>query len=194
MNSIVHSPWMGFAQVVLGLVGTWLLAFGLKSVRQARGFDTADPAPRAWRFWAGLVVLTAAALPSLVAPLVVEATPPRQTIGPSVAEVFALRSKCAELGEKILAGNSVGNALTQSQVSRYDPIANRCYVELDTHMADLDRFDEYNARTVFDGQTAELLARIQNQKGKQTAFLKGGPHDYEAALQRVEALMSDDRK
>ena len=61
-------------------------------------------------------------------------------------------------------------------------------------MADMDKFDEYNARNVFDGQTGELLARIENKKGTQAAFLKDGPHRYDIALQKIESLMTDDRK
>lgn len=56
---------------------------------------------------------------------------------PTAAEVFNLRSKCAELGQKILDGNLTGPALTQSQVSHYDPETNRCYVRLDVDTADL---------------------------------------------------------
>jgi len=57
-------------QAVLGLVGTWLLAFGLKSVRETRTFDTRSPYPFSWRFWLGLILLSLAALPSVVAPFI----------------------------------------------------------------------------------------------------------------------------
>jgi hypothetical protein len=194
MNSIVHSPWIDFAQALFVVVGTWLLAFGLMSVRESKGFDTSNPNPLAWRFWAGLVVLTLAAVPSVLHPFVPPIPSQERSNVPSAAESFTLRSKCAELGEKILAGNIIGGALTQSQVSHYNPATNRCYVELDVHMADLDKFDEYNTRNVFDGQTGEMLARIENKKGKQTAFLKDGPYTYDIALQKIESLMADDGK
>lgn len=70
MIPMLSWPWLGFAQTLLGLVGTWLLAFGLKSIRGAGGFDTSNPQPPSWRFWAGLIMLTVAALPSLVSPFV----------------------------------------------------------------------------------------------------------------------------
>src|SRR3990172_1063562 len=56
---------------------------------------------------------------------------------PTATEVFRLRSECAKLGEKILENNTVGSAVTQSQVSHYDPQTNRCYVELTVQTADL---------------------------------------------------------
>ena len=194
MNSTLQSPWIGFAQAILVLVGTWLLAFGLKSVRESMAFDTSNPSPRAWRFWVGLVVLSLAAVPSVLLPFTGPAPSQERSNVPAAAEIFALRSKCAELGEKLLAGNIIGNALTQSQISHYNPATNRCYVELDVHMADLDKFDEYNTRNVFDGQTGELLARVENKKGKQVAFLKDGPYAYDIALHTIQSLMEDNGK
>jgi len=44
---------------------------------------------------------------------------------------------CAELGEKIMEENDIGMAL--SQVSRYDPRINRCYVELIVVAADVTK-------------------------------------------------------
>ena len=45
--------------------------------------------------------------------------------------MFRLRSECAKLGEKILAENPSGNDnFIDSQVSHYNPLTNRCYVEL----------------------------------------------------------------
>src|ERR1700730_17603927 len=63
---------------------------------------------------------------------------------PTATEVFNLRNKCAELGEKIIDGNQpLGSALRQEQVSHYDPKTNRCYVELNVHMADLTKYQDY---------------------------------------------------
>lgn len=70
MTEMLSSPWVTFAQASLGLVGTWLLAFGLKSIREAGGFDSSNPQPLSWRFWAGLILLTLAVLPPLVSPFV----------------------------------------------------------------------------------------------------------------------------
>jgi len=117
---------------------------------------------------------------------------------PTATEVFNLRSKCAEFGEKVLNGNSIGPALTQEQVSHYDPKTNRCYVELWVHMADLTKFQDYEARYVFDGQTGEMLASAQNKKGVKTGFVQGGNVDsvldFNAATLKIDGLMADDRK
>jgi hypothetical protein len=115
---------------------------------------------------------------------------------PSATEIFNLRSKCAELGEKIMEGNHIGSALTQSQVSHYDSGTNRCYVELDVNVADLSKWDEYNSRCLFDGQTGELLGWVKNEKGKKAAYVTDSPNvlDYDAAAMKIGALMADDRK
>jgi hypothetical protein len=50
--------------------------------------------------------------------------------GASATDVFSLRTKCADLGEKIREKNDiVGNVV--NQVSHYDPKTNRCYVRID---------------------------------------------------------------
>jgi hypothetical protein len=71
MNSILHSPWITFGQALTALAGTWLLAFGLKTIRESMGFDTSNAHLLAWRFWAGLGLLTLAAVPSLLLPFFV---------------------------------------------------------------------------------------------------------------------------
>ncbi len=70
MRALLSSPWSGFVQALLLITGTWLLAFGLKSVGEAKGFDRVIPHPQPWRFIAGLVLLTAACTPQLLQPFV----------------------------------------------------------------------------------------------------------------------------
>jgi hypothetical protein len=65
---ILGSRWVTFAQAILGLVGTWLLAFGLKSIRETGGFDTSNPQLFSWRFWVGLILLSLSLVPALVSP------------------------------------------------------------------------------------------------------------------------------
>jgi hypothetical protein len=116
---------------------------------------------------------------------------------PTATEVFNLRSKCAELAQKILANNVVGSALTKDIVSHYDPQTNRCYAELDVNSADLRRFSEYYSRTVFDGQTGEILVSANNQNGHKTAYVKDGglkTTDFDIAVLKIADLMADDRK
>ncbi len=114
---------------------------------------------------------------------------------PTATEVFNLRSKCAEFGEKILDGNIIGLALTQTQVSHYHPKTNRCYVELTVNMADLSKYEDYYARHLYDGQTGELLASVQRKKGVKTAFVKDSPNtfDWDAAIIKIDTLMTDGR-
>lgn len=78
MDSILHSPWTASLQGLLALAGTWLLAFGLKTARESKIFDTSNPQPLAWRFWAGLSLLTLAAVPTLLLPF--------SPAGPSAAQ------------------------------------------------------------------------------------------------------------
>jgi hypothetical protein len=110
MNSFFSDPWIGCVQTVLGLLGTWLLAFGLKSVREANGFDTSHPQPQSWRLWAGLVLLTLATVPSLLHPFTLSI--PRQEQANSLtssnesktlasAEEFAHKSRCAAYKESV---------------------------------------------------------------------------------------------
>ncbi len=83
---------------------------------------------------------------------------------PTAAEVFRLRSECAVLGQKILDNNVIGSALTQSQVSHYNPATNRCYVQLTVQSANLS--GDYFSNYLFDGQTGEMLASATKQKRK----------------------------
>jgi hypothetical protein len=80
---------------------------------------------------------------------------------PTASEVFRLRSECAKLGEKILAEHPSGNTnFTDSQISRYNPATNRCFVELEVQNADLSKPLVLH-RTLWDGQTGELLASME---------------------------------
>jgi hypothetical protein len=124
------------------------------------------------------------------------ATPPQSRLSemPTANEVFNLRSKCEELAQKLEDESIIGPALSRSHISHYDPQTNRCYVEVDIHMADLDKFDEHNSRTVYDGQTREILVWIRNDHGKKAFYNKNGVPSFEAAEARINALIADDRK
>jgi hypothetical protein len=70
MDVVLSSTWLGSVQAVLAIAGTWLLAFGLKSVRKADGFATSNPRPLSSRFWLGLVLITLSLMPPLVSPFI----------------------------------------------------------------------------------------------------------------------------
>jgi predicted nucleic acid-binding Zn ribbon protein len=120
---------------------------------------------------------------------------------PTAAEMFHLRSECAQLGQKILNSSLVGVALTQDEVSHYDAKTNRCFVELTVHTADLSKPAEYYAAYLFDGQTGEMLASARMENNKKSGVIFGVPppdgHDPDAfwnqATGFINGKMEDDR-
>lgn len=131
--------------------------------------------------------------------------PPTYNRLPTATEVFDLRSRCAALGDRILSENRIGPALTQDQVSHYNPGTNHCYVKLEVSTADLrtpqERFirDEY----LYDGQTKELLADAYwegNQKSAMifSASLKklvdSSVPTYQETDDLIDQFLAEDRK
>lgn len=78
--------------------------------------------------------------------------------GSSATEIFALRSQCADLAKKLLAGGVHGADVQATQKSNYSQGNNRCYVELDFSPADSGSQDYQATRYLYDGQTGEVLA------------------------------------
>lgn len=64
--------------------------------------------------------------------------------------------------------NIIGPALTQEQVTHYNPKDNRCYVRLYVHTADLttprDHFESDGY--LYDGQSNEMLAYVMQHGRK----------------------------
>ena len=111
----------------------------------------------------------------------------------SASEVFHLRSECADLGVKILNGNLVGIAVTQSQVSHYDPKSNRCYVELTVQSANLKAPTEYYATYLYDGQTGEMLAFAKMEKGAKSGLaFKKSISGFDDVTSYIADLMRDE--
>jgi len=119
---------------------------------------------------------------------------------PSATEIFNLRSRCFALGDELLRGNKVIPPLAQEQTSHYDPKTNRCYVEVLVHKPISDpnkmKWTDYSFDGVYDGQTRELLAYVEDKEGKTTAFMKNGPPNPTGTetLLAIRALMNDDRR
>jgi hypothetical protein len=118
---------------------------------------------------------------------------------PTATEVFHLRSECAALGRKILDNNVVGSALSQSQISHYDPKSNRCYVELTVQTADLTKPQDVFRRYLFDGQTDDMLAVTRIEKGERSGMVFDRHHDiitdanarYDDTTAYIDALMDE---
>jgi cAMP phosphodiesterase len=119
---------------------------------------------------------------------------------PTATEIFNLRSRCIALGDQILESISIGAALTQSQVSHYEPRTNRCYVEL-TIRANLNIMD-YLERTLYDGQTREILAFAKIEKGRKSGIVFDKQHKtknldnegFDDASAYIDEVMADGRK
>ncbi len=111
---------------------------------------------------------------------------------PTATEIFDLRTKCSELGDKILRLNPVDRSLSSEQNSHYDVKTNRCYV---LHFVHSGSFD-YMSEEVFDGQSRELMVSIERRGGKVTTFINGGFIDASEsdARAKMKSLMGDDRK
>jgi hypothetical protein len=121
---------------------------------------------------------------------------------PTATEVFNLRSKCAELGEKIMKNTVVADALTKGQLSHYEPKTNRCYVQLTVQSADLAKDNSYFQQYLLDGQTGQQLAVIRREKGIRFAqiFIDPSPLNgnsdemYLDASAFISKMMADDRQ
>lgn len=114
---------------------------------------------------------------------------------PTATEVFHLRTECAKLGDKILNNNIVGSALTQSQISYYNPKTNRCYVQLTISSVDLSLPAEksYSNNVLYDGQTEEMLAFATNKNGiKNGMSFKVSHYGFDDVITYIGETMNDD--
>jgi hypothetical protein len=133
------------------------------------------------------------------APIVSGDTPSFRS--PTATEVFNLRSKCAEFGEKIMKDTVTSEELTKNQVSHYDPKTNRCYVQLTVWKANLAKAEEYFQQYLYDGQTGQLLAAIRREKGVSSGdiYINPSPMNgnsdelYLDASIFIRKMMEDDR-
>lgn len=89
---------------------------------------------------------------------------------PTATEVFRLRSECSEFGKQVLdeiVSNLPKEAATvpikKSQVSHYNPTANRCYVETTFEMTIAGSPYRDTVVALYDGQTHENLAALQEE-------------------------------
>lgn len=125
---------------------------------------------------------------------------------PTATELFDLRSKCAALGKKIMTENIIGSALTQDEVSHYNPETNHCYIKLEVSTADLSTPRERFATDdfLYDGQTKELLAFAFREGNRESAevfseSLKRFVHDptlpsYDETVDLMDKFVAENRK
>lgn len=133
----------------------------------------------------------------------VEKQPPRIT----AAEEFELRTKCAELADKMKQEGPyglVGNALISEMVPHYNPETNHCYVQFEATKNFSFTYPSvptnYRTTSIYDGQTKELLvfADQEGEKSSGTIWTAAAFADryvtYERAIAEVDRLMeSEDR-
>jgi hypothetical protein len=121
---------------------------------------------------------------------------------PTATEVFDLRSKCAELGEKIMKNTLIGAELKKEELSHYEPKTNRCYVRLTVWNANLGKSGEYFQQYLFDGQTGQMLAAIRRENGVKSGDIYSEPSPaqgnsdemYVDASIFISQMMADDRE
>jgi hypothetical protein len=110
---------------------------------------------------------------------------------PTAEQAYRLQDDCSHRGEAILRDNSVGSALTQEQVSRYNAVTNRCYVRLEVHARNLGEWEKHDNSTYLkDGQTGELLAFITIKPGGAKSFLGFGCTDFDCVATKIAACMA----
>jgi hypothetical protein len=117
------------------------------------------------------------------------------TQNPTATEVFNLRSKCAELGDRLQRDTYGATGAT----SHYDASLNRCYVRL--VVFEYSKNSVYKATELYDGQTHEKLASVQGTDGREWGYLnvKSGDcdpwsekdHCIHAATSFMDNLMSE---
>jgi hypothetical protein len=114
---------------------------------------------------------------------------------PTATELFNLRSRCAELGNKFLDDLVVFRPLTKSITSRYDPRTNHCYGDVVTQ----NPHSFYHNRTLVDLQTGEPLAYAKTEKSKKVGMVSGRLTDmrddlgFSDANEYIDKLMQEDR-
>ena len=162
----------------------------------------------------GVVLMTLLALGACGKTDTEKSAPLAQVRKPTASEVFALRSKCTELGDAILTrtqgrwddagAESISRLDTASDAdarTHYNPATNRCYVEVDVGTINPDREVYEEIRYLYDGQTREMLAWYSTRGPGDpdhdtcTEHLGMPAHrSCQAINKKILELMADDRR
>jgi hypothetical protein len=113
-------------------------------------------------------------------------------VPPTAEEAYRLQDDCNRRGAIVMKNNIIGSALTQEQVSRYNPTTNRCYVRLEVRPMVLNSTNQFQNDTfLFDGQSGELLASFGVKgDGKHGAFLGFACTDLLCVSSKVRGCMN----
>jgi hypothetical protein len=119
---------------------------------------------------------------------------------PTATEVFNLRTKCAQLAQKMLEDLAHGPAITAWQVSHYHPRTNRCYVQITTQ--NIEDQNKSTGVNLYDGQTEDLLAFIKIDKGRRVGIVFDWRHTPESLTnagwddtnEYIDQMMAEDRR
>jgi hypothetical protein len=113
-------------------------------------------------------------------------------VPPTAEEAYRLQDDCNRRGAIVMKTNIIGSALTQEQVSRYNPTTNRCYVRFEVYPIVLSDSNQFQRHTsLFDGQTGEFLASYEVKgDGKQGAFIGFGCNDVFCVSSKMRGCMN----
>jgi hypothetical protein len=130
--------------------------------------------------------------------------PERYSKLPTATEVFNLRTKCAQLGDKLDDLMMHGDAVNRETLTNYSVKENRCYVVLDDTIHHKDGIEYF--RALYDGQTREQLAwtkyygtvpkpqRIGEITSNTTLYLDECTDQGDCGLAKVEAWIDERMK
>ena len=113
---------------------------------------------------------------------------------PSATEVFNLRQRCADLGERYLKENrtqvtEAGGWIIVS--TNYSVQTNRCYLTDDRQFG-LTAQTLMHTVELVDGQTTDMLALTSDESGVQTGQINNKDSTFEIAKAYIEARMKRD--
>ena len=121
-----------------------------------------------------------------------EPSQPQAVPRSTAAEIFELRSKCAELADSIL--NEPTGRSERSQGSNYDSRTNRCYAEVAFNSPGNTPTKGFYQRILLDAQANRVIAVWEIEDGKKSGTVKDwlGRKSIERPTAReVEAFIDD---
>ncbi len=110
---------------------------------------------------------------------------------PNDSELARRQAECEHAGQLVLQHASLDDTLSQSVSASYNPRSNRCLVELQTRPADPAKALDELTRTLFDGDTRDMLGTTKIEGKKRSALiLETGVTDFDDANLYIDKQMS----